>query len=148
MSSRKIPPILLLSFTFFLLSVLFFIPVPEAFREKLGAALLNTGHIIFFTLFALAFYPLLKSPHRVRMPAFILLVFLLSLVIETIQSQVGRAFQWGDILRNELGTLFGMSLYLLLHRTLMLQVRIAFLFIIVAAIIIERIPLIEQAMAR
>lgn len=145
-SNRKVIIPLALSLFFLLLSALFFIPVPHALTTSLGAAVLNTGHIIFFCMFALAFYPFMHGKNRTQIPRFVLLVFLLSLVIETIQSSVGRAFQWEDILRNVLGTVLGISIQLHFQRQHKPHwgLRLGLLVAIVTAIVVERIPLIEK----
>lgn len=141
------PVVLVLGFL--LLSALFFIPVPKELQTKLGGAVLNTGHIIFFCLFALAFYPFTKGRNRSRLPRFLLIVFAISLLVETIQSSVGRAFQWEDILRNELGAILGISIQMHFQRPHKAHwaLRISLLVSITAAILIERMPLFEKLMA-
>ncbi|PRO74699.1 hypothetical protein C6Y40_04960 [Alteromonas alba] len=143
------PPFLLpwvLVLGFILLSALFFIPVPKELRNAVGGAILNTGHIIFFCMFALAFYPFTKGKNRTRLPRFLLIVFALSLLVETIQSSVGRAFQWEDILRNELGAILGISIQMHFQRPHKAHwaLRISLLVAISAAILVERVPLYEK----
>ena len=99
-----IPFPIILVMVFSILSVLFFIPIPAFMKGKLGSAILNTGHIIFFCIFAIGFYRFTKGKNRTRIPRFLFIVFLLSVLVELLQSSVGRAFQWDDILRNILGT--------------------------------------------
>lgn len=134
---------------FLLLSALFFIPLPTEFRTQFGSALLNTGHIVFFSLFAMAFYPFTKGKNRTRIPRFILLVFILSIAIEAIQSSVGRAFQWGDVYRNLLGAVLGISVLLHFQREHKphWKLRIALFIAIGTAIIYERMPLLEKLFA-
>ncbi|GGF67600.1 VanZ family protein [Alteromonas lipolytica] len=138
--------ILVCVLVFFVLSALFFIPVPKELQNKVGGAVLNTGHIIFFSLFALTFYPFTKGRNRTRLPRFLFIVFMLSLLIETIQSTVGRTFQWEDIMRNELGAILGISIQMHFqgpHKAHWL-LRIGLLITIVTAILVERMPLIEK----
>lgn len=133
---------------FILLSVLFFIPVPKALQQSLSAAVLNTGHILFFGLFGFAFFRFTNGTLMYRLVLFLMVVFAISLSVESIQSLVGRAFQWGDILRNELGTLFGLTLYLCftVSNGRQLSLRITWLLLVMIAIVIERIPLIHELM--
>lgn len=104
-------PIMALIAVFAVLSTLFFIPVPKALHQSLGAAVLNTGHILFFCLFGFAFFRFTSGLLLYRIVTFLVVVFAISLGVESIQSVVGRAFQWGDIMRNELGALLGLSMY-------------------------------------
>lgn len=131
---------------FIALSALFFVPVPKELRNAVGGAILNTGHIIFFCMFALAFYPFTKGKNRTRLPRFLLMVFALSLLVETIQSSVGRAFQWEDILRNELGAILGISIQMHFQRPHKAHwaLRISLLVAITVVILVERVPLYEK----
>ena len=140
---------LMLVLGFILLSALFFIPVPKELQTKIGGAVLNTGHIIFFCMFALAFYPFTKGKNRTRLPRFLLMVFALSLLVETIQSSVGRAFQWEDILRNELGAILGISIQMHFQRPHKAHwaLRISLLVAITVAIVLERMPLYEKLLS-
>lgn len=133
---------------FVMLSVLFFIPVPKAFQQSLGSAVLNTGHIVFFCLFGFAFFRFTQGTLRYRIGLFLIVVFAISLSVESIQSMVGRAFQWGDILRNELGALLGLSLYLCftVSSTRQLSLRLTWLLLVMIAIVIERMPLVHELM--
>ena len=143
----SLPWVLVLGFI--LLSALFFIPVPKELRNAVGGAVLNTGHIIFFCMFALAFYPFTKGKNRTRLPRFLLIVFALSLLVETIQSSVGRAFQWEDILRNELGAILGISIQMHFQRPHKAHwaLRISLLVAISVAILVERMPLYEKLLS-
>ena len=143
----SLPWVLVLGFI--VLSALFFVPVPKELRNAVGGAVLNTGHIIFFCMFALAFYPLTKGRNRTRLPRFLLIVFALSLLVETIQSSVGRAFQWEDILRNELGAILGISIQMHFQRPHKAHwaLRISLLVAISAAILVERMPLYEKLLS-
>lgn len=140
----SLPWVLVLGFI--VLSALFFVPVPKELRNAVGGAVLNTGHIIFFCMFALAFYPFTKGRNRTRLPRFLLIVFALSLLVETIQSSVGRAFQWEDILRNELGATLGISIQMHFQRPHKAHwaLRISLLVAIIVAILVERVPLYEK----
>lgn len=143
----SLPWVLVLGFL--ILSALFFIPVPIELRNAVGGAILNTGHIIFFCMFALAFYPFTKGKNRTRLPRFLLMVFALSLVVETIQSSVGRAFQWEDILRNELGAILGISIQMHFQRPHKAHwaLRISLLVAISVAILVERMPLYDKLLS-
>ncbi|TPV53856.1 hypothetical protein FJ444_20210 [Aestuariibacter sp. GS-14] len=145
-SRPLIPFPVILVVVFSILSALFFVPVPKWMSGPLGAAILNTGHIIFFSVFAMAFYRFTKGKNRTRIPRFLLMVFLLSLLIELLQSSVGRSFQWSDILRNILGTLLGISILLHFQRPHKPHwaLRISLFIAISVAVVIERIPLIEK----
>lgn len=140
----SLPWVLVLGFI--VLSALFFVPVPKELRNAVGGAVLNTGHIIFFCMFALAFYPFTKGRNRTRLPRFLLIVFALSLLVETIQSSVGRAFQWEDILRNELGAILGISIQMHFQRPHKAHwaLRISLLVAITVVILVERVPLYEK----
>lgn len=140
----SLPWVLVLGFI--VLSALFFVPVPKELRNAVGGAVLNTGHIIFFCMFALAFYPFTKGKNRTRLPRFLLIVFALSLLVETIQSSVGRAFQWEDILRNELGAILGISIQMHFQRPHKAHwvLRISLLVAITVVILVERMPLYEK----
>lgn len=143
----SLPLVLVLGFL--MLSALFFIPVPKELRNAVGSAILNTGHIIFFCMFALAFYPFTKGRNRSRLPRFLLIVFAISLLVETVQSSVGRAFQWEDILRNELGAILGISIQMHFqgpHKAHWM-LRISLLIAITVAILVERMPLFEKLAA-
>lgn len=62
---------------------------------------------------------------------------------------VGRAFQWEDILRNELGTILGISIQIHFqgpHRPHWF-LRIGLLIAISLAVMVERIPLFEKLIA-
>ena len=146
-SPFSLPWVLVLGFI--LLSALFFVPVPKELRNAVGSAVLNTGHIIFFCMFALAFYPFTKGKTRTRLPRFLIMVFALSLLVETIQSSVGRAFQWEDILRNELGAILGISIQMHFQRPHKAHwaLRISLLVAISAAILVERMPLYEKLLS-
>ncbi|MGB0217403.1 MAG: VanZ family protein [Alteromonas oceani] len=76
------------------------------------------------------------------------MVFAISLSVESIQSMVGRAFQWGDILRNELGAMLGLSLYLCftVSSARQLSLRLTWLLLVMIAIVIERMPLVHELM--
>ncbi|RPH16175.1 MAG: hypothetical protein CBB67_015845 [Alteromonadaceae bacterium TMED7] len=141
-------PILGLITVFLLLSVLFFIPVPKALQQSLGAALLNTGHIVFFCLFGFAFFRFTRGTLTYRIVLFLMVVLAISLSVESIQSMVGRAFQWGDILRNELGASLGLSLYLCftVSSARQLSLRLTWLLLVMIAIVIERMPLVHELM--
>lgn len=143
----SLPVVLILGFI--LLSALFFLPVPPEFRTKIGSAVLNTGHVIFFCLFALAFYPFMLGRNRTRIPRFLFVVFALSLIVELIQSTVGRAFQWEDILRNVLGSILGISIQIHFqgpHKPHW-ALRTLLLVTILVAVVYERMPLINKVMA-
>lgn len=143
----SLPWVLVLGFI--VLSALFFVPVPKELRNAVGGAVLNTGHIIFFCMFALAFYPFTKGRNRTRLPRFLLIVFALSLLVETIQSSVGRAFQWEDILRNELGAILGISIQMHFQRPHKAHwaLRISLLVAITVVILVERVPLYEKLLS-
>jgi glycopeptide antibiotics resistance protein len=143
----SLPWVLVLGFI--VLSALFFVPVPKELRNAVGGAVLNTGHIIFFCMFALAFYPFTKGRNRTRLPRFLLIVFALSLLVETIQSSVGRAFQWEDILRNELGAILGISIQMHFQRPHKAHwaLRISLLVAITVVILVERMPLYEKLLS-
>lgn len=140
--------ILGLAAAFVLLSVLFFIPIPKALQQSLGTAVLNTGHIIFFCLFGFTFFRFTSGTLLYRMVLFLIVVLAISLSVESIQSMVGRAFQWGDILRNELGTLLGLTLYLCftVSSVRQLSLRLIWLLLVMVAIVIERMPLVHEIM--
>lgn len=144
-----IPFPVVLVMVFSILSVLFFIPVPEFMKGKLGSAILNTGHIIFFSVFAIGFYRFTKGKNRTRIPRFLIMVFLLSILVELLQSSVGRSFQWDDILRNILGSILGISVLLHFQRPHKPHwaLRISLFIAICVAVVIERIPLFEKLMA-
>lgn len=130
---------------FILLAGLFFIPVPQLFKTKLGATLLNSCHIVFFCAFALVFYPYLKGSHLKRIPVFLLVVLILSFVIENVQSTVHRAFQWEDILRNVIGAFTGIAVYLYLQKNAIeRKYRMLLLTASFAMVFIERAPLFEK----
>lgn len=141
------PVVLVIAFS--ILSVLFFIPIPPFIQNKLGSAILNTGHIIFFCMFAIGFYRFTKGKNRTRIPRFLFIVFLLSVLVELLQSSVGRSFQWDDILRNILGTILGISVLLHFQRPHKPHwaLRISLMIGISVAVVIERIPLFEKLMA-
>lgn len=143
----SLPWVLVLGFI--VLSALFFVPVPKELRNAVGGAVLNTGHIIFFCMFALAFYPFTKGRNRTRLPRFLLIVFALSLLVETIQSSVGRSFQWEDILRNELGAILGISIQMHFQRPHKAHwaLRISLLVAITVVILVERVPLYEKLLS-
>lgn len=63
---------------FVMLSVLFFIPVPKAFQQSLGSAVLNTGHIVFFCLFGFA----VSSTRQLSLRLTWLLLVMIAIVIE------------------------------------------------------------------
>ncbi|MDY6927535.1 MAG: VanZ family protein [Pseudomonadota bacterium] len=131
-----------------MLSVLFFIPVPKALQQSLSAAVLNTGHILFFCLFGFAFFRFTSGLLLYRIVTFLVVVFAISLGVESIQSVVGRAFQWGDIMRNELGALLGLSVYrcFTVCSGRQLSLRLTWLLLVIVAIVIERLPLIHEVM--
>lgn len=143
----SLPWVLVLGFI--VLSALFFVPVPKELRNAVGGAVLNTGHIIFFCMFALAFYPFTIGKNRTRLPRFLLIVFALSLLVEIIQSSVGRAFQWEDILRNELGAILGISIQMHFQRPHRAHwaLRISLLVAITVVILVERMPLYEKLLS-
>lgn len=139
-------PIMALIAVFAVLSTLFFIPVPKALHQSLGAAILNTGHIVFFCLFGFTFFRFTQGTVLYRIVLFLIVVFAISLSVESIQSMVGRAFQWGDILRNELGAMLGLSLYLCftVSSARQLSLRLTWLLLVMIAIVIERMPLVHE----
>ncbi len=141
-------PITALIAVFAVLSTLFFIPVPKALHQSLGAAILNTGHIVFFCLFGFTFFRFTQGTVLYRIVLFLIVVFAISLSVESIQSMVGRAFQWGDILRNELGAMLGLSLYLCftVSSARQLSLRLTWLLLVMIAIVIERMPLVHELM--
>ncbi|HCV03093.1 MAG TPA: hypothetical protein DG048_10640 [Pseudoalteromonas sp.] len=141
-------PIMGLIMAFLSLSVLFFIPVPKIFQQSLGAAVLNTGHILFFCLFGFAFFRFTSGTLLYRIIVFLMVVFAISLGVESIQSMVGRAFQWGDVLRNELGALLGLSVFrcFTVSSGRQLSLRLTWLLLVMIAIVIERLPLVHEVM--
>jgi hypothetical protein len=130
---------------FVILSVLFFIPVNNVYTANLGAKLLNSGHIIFFFCFTLAFFKFFKGELVDRIAHIVIVVLILSVIIESIQSNVGRAFELGDIYRNILGTLMGIAVLMLVNRPdgLARSYCIVFFGIVATAIFIDRLALVK-----
>ena len=83
-----------------------------------------------------------------RIIVFLMVVFAISLGVESIQSMVGRAFQWGDVLRNELGALLGLSVFrcFTVSSGRQLSLRLTWLLLVMIAIVIERLPLVHEVM--
>lgn len=133
---------------FLISTALFFIPIPKDLKTKVGIQLLDSCHIIFFCIFALAFYPFLRGPLSLRIPGFLGGVLAVSWVIETIQTSVGRSFQWDDIQRNVLGALLGLTLYHVLTglRKSGSGIRILALIAVLVIVLIERKPLYDAIM--
>lgn len=134
------------SLGFIFLTVLFFIPVPKALQNGLGGIVLNSAHIGFFCCFSLIFFPFTKGKTATRTLRFLIIVLVLSFIIEGIQATVGRTFQLEDILRNLLGALLGLAILMSIKRPDSLKLWHSLLFIvaILSAVVVERMPLLEQ----
>src|SRR5690606_33262776 len=87
---------------------LFFVGGPDWLSPPLYRAAWSQGHIIFFALLALWLGAWVRLDSPLRWLALTLAVFVSSLVIEGIQSQVGRDANWNDVLRNLIGTWLGL----------------------------------------
>lgn len=87
---------------------LFFVGGPDWVSPLLYRVAWSQGHMVFFALliFWVQGFMQLKTP--ARWLALTLLVILLSLAIEAIQSQVGRQANWQDGLRNLIGAWLGL----------------------------------------
>ncbi|WP_341937907.1 hypothetical protein [Marinimicrobium sp. C2-29] len=87
---------------------LFFIGGPDWVSPPVYRTAWSQGHMVFFALFIvwLGHWIRLDTPRRWLFLS--LAVFFSSLVIEAIQSQVGRDASWNDVMRNLIGTWFGL----------------------------------------
>lgn len=87
---------------------LFFIGGPEWVSPPIYGAAWSQGHLVFFGLLLFWVQGLVPLNTLARWLTVTLLVVLLSLAIEAIQSQVGREANWQDGLRNLIGAWFGL----------------------------------------
>jgi VanZ family protein len=99
-----------ITFVLILLAVpLFFIGGVSAFAPDVYRRLWDLGHAVFFALVAvnLVWWLIIKN-HKQFVIAF-LIVFGISLLIEKLQSFIGRDASWSDVLSNMSGFLLGYS---------------------------------------
>lgn len=87
---------------------LFFVGGPDWVSPPFYRAAWSQGHMVFFALLLFWLQALVPLKTPPRWLAISLLVILLSLAIEAIQSQVGREANWQDGLRNLIGAWFGL----------------------------------------
>ena len=91
----------------------FFVRI-DAYGSPLVNELLDGGHIGVFFILGWALFPLLQRSRLRNSVILLSLTLVVSFAIELIQDQVGRAFQYEDIVRNFLGMGLSLSLRLLL----------------------------------
>lgn len=87
---------------------LFFIGGPDWVSPPIYGVAWSQGHMVFFGLLLFWVQAVVPLKTLVRWLAVTLMVVLLSLAIEAIQSQVGREANWQDGLRNLIGAWFGL----------------------------------------
>lgn len=122
----------------------FFIRI-DAYGSPLINELLDGGHVGVFFILGWALFPLLQRS-RMRNSLILLgLTLVVSFAIELIQDQVGRAFQYEDIVRNFLGMGLSLSLRLLLvAKSLRAKVSSASLLLVVMLLcFLELAPLLR-----